>query len=152
MRRVEIETQAPFSDKPRFVRKNAPTSNGAGVQSSISAEIQLPPRNQPTGEQIALAQSLTAALQSRLASDESNLWKFNLGIDLAKTFQAARNPDEAQRAAQILRQSAENAPNGISAESLAALRKLIAILESNERTLKPSSEIVQALAIIFKSK
>lgn len=151
MRRVEIETQPSVSDKPVFVRKNDPNAKGAG-QSSITAEIQLPVRNQPTGERIALAQNLTALLQSRLASSESDLWKFNLGIDLAKTFEAARNPNEARNAAQILKQSAENAPAGISAESLTALQKLIEILENEARNVQTINEITKALALIFRSK
>lgn len=152
MRRVEIETQNPVSDKPVLVRKNVPNASGAVVQSSITAEIQLPVRNPPTGERIALAQSLTAALQSRLASDELNLWRFNLGIDLAKTFEAARNPNEARNAAQILKRSAETAPNGVSAESLTALQKLIEVLEREARTREVSNEIVKSLAILFRSK
>lgn len=152
MRRIELETQNPVRDKPVFVRKPAPNQNGA-MQSSITAEVQLPVRNEPTGERIALSQNLTASLQSRLASSESDLWKFNLGVNLAKTFEVARNPNESRNAAQILKQSAETAPTDISAESLAALQKLIEVLEREAvGTLKPSNEIVQSLAILFRSK
>jgi TonB family protein len=151
MRRVELETQNPVSDKPGFVRKTDAGSNGA-VQNSIQAEIQLPVRNPPTGERIALSQTLTAALQSRLASDESDLWRFNLGIDLAKTFEVARDPNEARNAAQILKRSAENAPSGISAESLAALQKLIEILEKEARNVQTINEISKLLSILFRNK
>ncbi|HVE58612.1 MAG TPA: TonB family protein [Pyrinomonadaceae bacterium] len=152
MRRVEIETQNPVSDKPVFVRQPDPNQGGA-MQSSIKAEIQLPVRNPPTGERIALAQNLTASLQSRLANDEANLWRFNLGIDLAKTFEIARSsPNEAQSAAQILKQAAENAPAGISVESLTALRKLTEILENEARNVQTINEIGKLLAILFRSK
>lgn len=151
MRRVEIETQNPISDKPVFIRKTDANQNGA-LQSSIKAEVLLPVPNPPTGERIALAQNLTAALQSRLASDEPNLWRFNLGVNLAKTFEAARNPNEARNAAQLLKQFAETAPTGISTESLTALQKLIEVLESEARTGETPNEIVKSLAILFRSK
>jgi len=152
MRRVEVETQNTVSDKPVFVRKSAPNSGGA-LQSSIKAEIRLPIPNPPTGERIALSQSLTASLQSRLASNESDLWKFNLGVNLAKTFEVARDPNGSRNAAQILKQFAETAPTDISAESLTALQKLIEILENEaRREAKPSNEIVKSLTIIFRSK
>ncbi len=151
MRRIEIETQTPFSDKPGFIRQTAPNSSGA-MQSSIKGEFRVTSPNPPTSERIAFAQNLTASLQSRLASDESNLWRFNLGINLAKTFEVARNPNESRNAAQILKQSAENAPSGISAESLTALRKLIEVLENEARTGETRGEIIKSLAILFRSK
>jgi len=153
MRRIEMETEnASVTDnKPVFVRKTAPNQSGT-LQSSVKAEIRLPTPVPPSGERIALAQNLTAALQSRLAADESNLWKFNTGTNIARAFEIARNPNERSNAAQILRQSLEIAPTDIAAESRAALQKLIEIFESGQRTVDTSNEIGKSLTILFNSK
>lgn len=153
MRRVEMETQnaSQTNDRPVFVRKNAPQTSGT-VQSEIRAEIRLPILNPPTGERIALAQNLTLSLQSRLASSESNLWKFNTGANIFKALEISRNQNENHNAAQILRQTLDTAPSDIPAETRAALEKLIGILERGTRTTDSPSEIGKALSILFRSK
>ena len=151
MRRVEVETQNAADDKPVLVRKTDPQTSGT-LQSTMRAEIRLPIPNPPTGERIALAQNLTALLQSRLASDDSNLWKFNLGLNTAKALELARNPNEARNAAQILRQSLDIVPKDIPSETLAALQRLIEIFESGQRTMETPKEIGKELTIIFRTK
>jgi len=153
MRRIEIETEnvSPTNDKPVLVRKTDPNRKGA-TQSSMRAEIKIPVPNPPTGEHIAAAQNLTETLQSRLASDEASLWKFNLGINLAKAFEISRNPNEMPRAAEILRQSAESAPNGISDESLAALRQVIEYYEGGRQTVESRTGILKPLSVLFNDK
>lgn len=153
LRRIELETQNGNSadDKPVFVKKSGVTSDGS-LQKRVTGEIRLPVVNPPSGERIALSQNLTALLQSRLATDESSLWKFNLGVNLIKSFETSRNPREWQNAAQILKQSAETAPTDISPEALAALQSLIKIYESGKRTAETPNEIGRSMTILFKIK
>ncbi len=151
MRRIEIETQdaLPTDDKPVFVRKSVPTSMG---RAEVRAQILIPKMNPPTTERIALAQNLTAALQSRLAGDEASLWKLNLGANLFNAFALTRNPNESRNAALILRQSLDSAPANTPAETLAALRELIGIFESGRRTVETLNEIGKAMSVLFRIK
>ncbi len=153
MRRVEMETQnvSPTADRPVFVRKNAPQTSGT-VQSEIRAEIRLPIPNPPTGERIALAQNLISLLQSRLTGDEANLWRFNLGVSLAKAFEFSRNPNNYASAAAILRQSLDNAPAGTPAETLDALRIMIRTIEDGWRPTDSADEYRKAVTLIFRTK
>ena len=150
MRRVEIEKNPETNDKPVIVRKTTPN---ATTQNTLKAEIRVsvPIPNPPTPERIALAQNLAASLQSRLAADEANLWRFNAGVNLAKAFELFRRPNENAGAALVLRQSLESAPASISAETREALKKLIEIFERGQ-PIAPGSEIGQQIAILFNSK
>jgi hypothetical protein len=155
MRRMEVETEnsSAIVDKPAFIRKPAPVPNGAN-QNSVIAEIRvpIPIPNPPTPERIALAQNLTVSLASRLGGDESNLWRFNTGLALAKALGTFRVPNEGRSAAQILRESLEAAPADISAEILTALRNLIEIFERDRRSVDTQNEIGKYLVILFNSK
>jgi len=116
----------------------------------MEVRLILPPP--PTAEQIALAQNLISALQSRLGNDELASWQFNLGLDLDRPLQLFRNPNERANAAQIVRQFAENAPDGVSAEVKAALKNLAANFEKGKRTMEIDDEIGRLLAVILKGK
>ena len=153
MRRVEIETEnvSPNSDKPVIVRKSAPNVNGAN-RSEMRAQIIMPKLYPPTPERIALAQSLMASLQSRLAADELNVWKLNLGANLFNAFALTRNPQQSRNAALILRRSLDSAPANTPAEALAALRELIGIFESGRRTMEAMNEIGKAMSVLFRIK
>jgi TonB family protein len=153
MRRVEIEANSSPDNKPVFVRRPTATPNGP-LPSTVKSEIRIPIPipNPPTPERIALAQNLSASLQGRLASDESSLWKFNTGINLAKALEISRVPNEGRSAAQIIRQSLESAPADTPAESLTALKNLIEIFESERRTIETRAEIGRQLTILLNSK
>ena len=153
MRRVEIEANNSPDNKPVFVRRPTATPNGP-LPNTVKSEIriQVPIPNPPTPERVALAQNLSVSLQSRLASDESSLWKFNTGINLARALEVSRVPNEGRNAAQIIRQSLETAPADTPAESLTALKNLIEIFESERRTIETRTEIGKHLVILLNSK
>jgi len=153
MRRAEIESPnvEPNNTKPIF--KTVPPGTVTGRVSGMSTmERQIIIPNPPTPERIALSQNLIAALQSRLASNESNLWKFNAGVNFIKAFELYRNPNERRNAAQVIRESVESAPPEIPAETLGAMRRLIEIFESGDRRIETANEISQAMSTIFKTK
>ncbi len=153
MRRAEIETQndAPTNNVPILRRTTQGSVNGrTSNSSSIQGQILVP--NPPNAERIALSQNLIASLQSRLASDESNLWKFNLGVNLIRAFELYRNPNTRTDAAIALQQSADIAPADISAEALAALKDLIIIFGKARQKMETETEIGRLRAILFKIK
>jgi TonB family protein len=136
--------------RPTLVRKSQPVTRGA-LESSIQTEIRLPAPAAPTVEQIALAQNLIAALESRLGNDPPNLWRFKTGIDLVKAGETFRNFDD-QSGVQILRQALGSAPPETPAETLTALKRLIEIFEGGRRAFETPYETAQVLRILFRSK
>lgn len=153
MRRAEIETQnaSPVDDKPVIVKRSAPSVNGQG-QAEMRAQILMPKLNPPTPERTALAQSLMSLLQSRLAADEANLWRLNLGAALFNASALTRYPNESRRAALLLRQALDGAPANTPAEALAALRELIEIFESGRRSVETINETGKAMSVLFRIK
>ncbi len=153
LRRAEIEMQmdAPINDVPILRRTTQGSVNGrTSKSSSMQGQILIP--KPPTAERIALSQNLIASLQSRLASGESDLWKFNLGINLIRAFELYRNPDTRTDAAIALQQSADIAPADISAEALAALKNLIKLLGKARQKMETENEIGRLRSILFKIK
>jgi Gram-negative bacterial TonB protein C-terminal len=153
MRRIEMEMRGDIrqNDRPTLVSKNTVTSNGS-IQSSGTAQIVLPIPNEPIGDQIVLSQNLIAAIQSRLANDQTSLWKFNLGVNLMNILETARNPNMRNDAVIILRQFADNAPADISAESLTALKDLIIYFGKSVREAQKSDEVSRLLPILLRIK
>ncbi len=153
MRRAEIETQsnAPTNNVPILRQTTTGKVNGTtSSSSSIRGQILIP--NPPTAEQTALSQNLIASLQSRLGNDESSLWKFNLGVNLIKAFEAYRDPQTRTEAAVALQQSADNTPSDISAEAAAALKNLINIFGKSRQKIETETEIRKSQAILFGIK
>jgi TonB family protein len=152
MRRIEMETLPAMPDRPVLVRQPAPTG-AATPQNEVRGQFFVPVPNPPTPERIALAQNLISLLQSRLASDEASLWRFNLGVNLAKAFEFSRNPNNYAGAAALLRQTLDGAPPGTHAETLDALRTMIRTIENGWRpTDSAGDEYRKAVALIFRTK
>lgn len=157
MKRAEIEAQpsAPVNNQPVIRQNTVRRSNGSAVSSmraEIRGEMRLLIPNPPTAERISISQNLISSLQSRLGNDELSLWQFNLGIALSKALQLYRNPYERPAGAKILRQLAETAPSGISAEVKTELQNLASAFETKKRERETDIEIRKSLAIIFGNK
>jgi TonB family protein len=102
-------------------------------------------------EQIAISQSLIASLQSRLGGDELNLWRFNTGVSLSQALSKLRYTNERQRVLDSLRGQIQSAPNGVSADYIADLQKILTILEKPRPTDDERSQIGQFLGKLFKN-
>lgn len=114
------------NDKPTLISEK--NSNG-GNFSSIQTKILLPsPQNNQ--QKIEIAANILQNLQIRLANDEANLWKFNLGIAFIQSRIVLRNPKNARGAADVLKPFLKNIPEGISEEYSKNLRSLIDYLET----------------------
>lgn len=155
MRRVEIETDnnnPATTGRPGLIRSPAVTNGTPQATLKSEMRVQVPIPNPPTPERIALAQNLSASLQSRLGNEDANLWLFNTGVNLAKASELLRNPNDWRSAASLLRQSLDSAPASASAEVRQALVSLIGIFEGDRRTIETRNEIGIHMSTIFNVK
>lgn len=108
--------------------------------------------NPPDSEQVAISQSLTASLQSRLGGDELNLWRFNTGASLSQALSKLRFTNERQSVLNSLRSQIQSAPSGISPEYIADLQKILAILEKPRSSDEDRQQIGQIMPRLFKDQ
>ncbi len=105
---------------------------------------------QPTGEQIAISQSLLSSLQSRLGSDQLKLWQFNTGASLSQALSKYRFANERQTGLDALRQQIQSAPSGVSPEYLADLQTIVKLFEKQNLTTEDRLEVAQIMQRLFK--
>ncbi|HMS41729.1 MAG TPA: energy transducer TonB [Pyrinomonadaceae bacterium] len=136
----EWETENALIDKLQEIKtaekiafpNNKPTliteKTDGGSFSSIQSRILLPsPQNNQ--QKIEISENLLQALHIRLANDQANLWKFNLGIAFIESRVILRNPNNGREASEILKPFLKNIPEGVSAEYAENLGNLIKLLE-----------------------
>lgn len=151
LQRLEELKQAEFSADPNSGRVEEVVVekiivNTDGTRESVKTTESRIKKGKLSPEQIDAVQSLIAALQSRLAADETDLWDFNLGVNLGRAL--ATTPGVAFRgsvqpaAATALRQNIQSAPPGTSTELIAELEKLVQILERLPRSIEDRDEII----------
>ena len=104
-----------------------------------------------SAEQTAIVQNLTSSLQSRLGNDLKAAWQFNLGISLSRALTNARNPGDSQSSIEALRQQIAAAPADTAPEYLENANKIVAFLESKEKTSEQRQQIGQLLSQLFKN-
>ncbi len=124
--------------------------DGTTVRKVIT-EFAIKTDNPPDSEQVAISQSLIASLQSRLGGDELNLWRFNTGVSLSQALSKFRFTNERQRVLDSLRGQIQSAPDGISPDYIAALQKILAILEKPNPTPDDRSQIGQIMPKLFRN-
>lgn len=127
------------------------TDSGLVVKKVITVQA-VKSNNQTTGEQIALAQSLVASLEGRLAGDELNLWQFKLGSNLNQALANVRKPSEKQFALDALRWQIQSAPSGVSADYVAAIQEIVTILDKPNPTADDRAEIGRIMPRLFRNR
>lgn len=140
------------AESPTPILPNRPNLPVGAIGNSTMLERRLTLPAPPSAELISLSQTLISALQSRLGSNETSLWEFNLGVNLGKAFQLYRNPNERPNAASMVRQFAESAPPNVSPEVVSALKNLSRIFETSQRTMETEGEIRKSMIIILSGK
>lgn len=113
------------NNKPILITEKSSNGGFSSVQSQII--LRPPPQNNP--QKIEIAENLLQALVIRLANDEANLWKFNLGKAFIESRIILRNPKNGREAAEILKPFLKNIPEGVSVEYAENLENLIKLLE-----------------------
>lgn len=104
--------------------------NGA-TYSTQTFEKRLPVVLPPNPEQIAVAQNLVNALQSRLASDEIASWQFNLAFAILQ--EAFLREPGTSNSPEMLKTFLQNAPQNLSNEYKTELTNLISLIENDPK-------------------
>jgi len=126
-RLTEIKRLEPKSLRPTFIPEMVETSgNKTIVSQRIEGKLIIPPNNT---EAVTVSQELINSLQTRLANDELNLWKFNLGLNILGVMGVYHNPYERPEAMRIIKKTIETAPPKASPEVLAELKKILYYFE-----------------------
>ncbi len=141
----------PNISSERKISENTEKRPDGTTVKTIITERSVKSDYQTNPEQIAISQSLIASLQGRLASDELNLWQFNVGTSLSQALAQVRNPGEKQRALDSLRGQIQSAPNKVSAEYLADLQKITALLEKPNPTADDRRQIGQIMPKLLRN-
>jgi TonB family protein len=155
---TEIKRLEPKNVRPILVNESVETTGSKTfVRQSVQGTLIVPPRNYEAG---TISQNLINSLQKRLANDELNLWKFNLGLNILEAIGNVRNPAERQDSSLIVKRAIETAPSNVSPEVLAELKRLLKLFdEENFQGFKPKSngaykdihrELEKSLQILFK--
>lgn len=115
----------------------------------VTRDVSVPA--EASAEQVSIVQNLTSSLQSRLGSDPKASWQFNLGTSLGRAFTNVRNSRDQQILVDVIRQQVAGAPSDIAPEQLESVNKIVAILESKEKTPEQRHQISQILSQLFKN-
>lgn len=115
------------NNKPTLITEK----NSDGSFSSFQVQVLPPMQNQ---QKIEIAENLLQALIIRLANNEANLWKFNLGRAFIESRIVLGKPKSGREAAEILKPFVKNIPEGVSAEYAENVENLILLLEGKSET------------------
>jgi len=107
---------------------------------------------QPDAEQTAISQSLIASLQGRLVVNGLDLWQFNAGTNLRQALAQIPSYNQRLKTVDSLRKQIQSAPNGVSAEYLAELQKLVDILGEPNLLAADHQEIGQIMPKLFRNQ
>jgi len=125
--------------------------DGTSVKKMI-IEQAISPDKEPSSEQIAVSQSLIASLQSRLGSDELNLWQFNTGVSLSLAISKLRFTNERQSVLDSLRGQIQSAPDKVAPEFLAELQKALTFLEKQKPSTEDREQFLQILPKLTRNQ
>ena len=135
----------------RTINENIEKRDGITVKTVVKQRA-IKSDHQPTGEQIAISQSLIASLQSRLGNDQLKLWQFNTGSSLSQALSKLRYTNERQRVLNALRQQIQTAPNGISPEYIADLQAITELLYKQNSTEEDRQQVGQILRKLLRNQ
>ena len=151
IKQSEQANNPPVVLSEKKVSENTEKSeNGTTVKKMVTQRA-VTTNNPASSEQTAIAQSLIAAMQGRLGSDETNLWQFNLGVNLSKALSQGRDFNERQNTLASIRQQIQYPPAKISAEALGDVQKIVSILEKQNSTDEDREQIRQIMPRLFKN-
>ncbi len=136
----------------RKVSENTEKKPDGTTVKTVITERAVKSDNQNNSEQISISQSLIAALQGRLGGSELDLWRFNTGLSLSQALSKLRYTNERQRVLDSLRQQIQSAPGSVSAEYIADLEKIAAILEKQNQTAEDRQQIGQIMRKLSKNQ
>lgn len=139
-----VVAEKPISDTTEK-RADGTTVRKVVVERAVKSD------NPPNAEQVAISQSLTSSLQSRLGSDSLNLWRFNTGVSLSQALSKLRFTNERQGVLDALRSQIQTAPSEISPEYIADLQKMLTLIEIQKPTDEDRSQVGQLLSKLLRN-
>ena len=131
LKKAELES-GEDNYKERVIQEKTAKNEDGSIKSTTRITTGAEPSGKPvSAEHIAIAQSLIASLQGRLATDSDNLWRFKLGLNLSQALSKADAPskEERQSAVQPFREFLETAPPAISKQTIGELQKIVLSME-----------------------
>lgn len=146
------QAEAPSALSGRKISETTEKRSDGTTVKKMIVEHSFNPDARPGSEQIAVSQSLIASLQSRLGSDELNLWQFNTGVSLSWAVSNQRFTNERQRVLDSLRGQIQSAPDKVSPEFLAELEKALTFLEKPNPTREDREQFVQILPKLTRNQ
>jgi TonB family protein len=145
------QAEVPMVLSERKISESTEKRADGTMVKKIITEQAVKSDNQPDSERTAVSQSLIASLQSRLGSDELNLWQFNTGLSLSHALSSFRYPNERDRVLDSLRGQIQSAPDKVSAEFITELQKILTILEKPNPTPEDRAQIGQIMPKLFRN-
>ncbi len=142
---------APIASSERMVSATTEKRADGTIVRKVVKEFAVKSDNPPNSEQVAISQSLTASLQSRLGGDELNLWRFNTGVSLSQALSRQRFTNERQGVLDSLRSQIQTAPGGVSPDNIADLQKILTIIENPQPTVEDRNQIGLLLPKILRN-
>lgn len=125
-------------------------ANGTTVRKVI-VERAIKSDNPPDAEQVAISQSLTASLQSRLGGDALNSWRFNTGVSLSRALSKLRFTNERESVIDAFRSQIQSAPSEVAPEKIADLQKMLRLLEIQKPTAEDRAQVGQLLSNLLRN-
>lgn len=141
----------PIATGERQVSDTTEKRADGTIVRKVVKEFAVKSDNPPDAEQVAISQSLTASLQSRLGGDALNLWRFNTGVSLNAALSKLRFTNERDRVLDSLRSQIESAPSEIAPEKIADLQKILAILENPRFSVEDRNQIAPLLSQLLRN-
>jgi len=150
--KAEMSSFAPAITGERKISETTEkTADGATVKKMVK-RIAVKDDEPVNSEQIAISQSLISSLQGRLANDELNSWQFNTGVSLNRAVSKLRYTSEWQNVLDALRRQIQTAPEKVSPEFLAELRKIAALIEKPTMTAEDREQMSRIMPQLFRNK
>lgn len=140
---------APAGSGERKISETTEKRADGTTVKKVVTEIAVKADGDPNSEQVAISQSLIASLQSRLGSDQLNLWRLNTGVSLSQALSKMRFSNERQRVLDSLRNQIQSAPDGIPADQIADLQSILTLLEKPNPTPEDRNQVRPILQRIF---
>jgi len=149
LKKAEMEMPQSDSIKERVVDQSTMTDANKKPVKTSTIIVAAPSERKVSSEVSAISQSLISSIQGRLASNEMDLWNFNLGVNINKALLNADSRDAQKRieGAKILRDFANSAPSTVTAETIG---NIIKIADLAEKGIFSSQEVVEVTRLMTK--
>jgi TonB family protein len=131
LKKAELEASPGDAPKEKVIDERTVTDADKNPVKTRTITVTVSPDQKVSSEVSAISQSLMSSIQGRLASNEVDLWYFNLGRYVSKAILDADSPSSEKRINGVkpLREFMKNIPAGVPAGIEADLEKIASMAE-----------------------